>query len=93
MHIKMLQTRRGSPDGFTVALYDAGDVYDVGDSLGTRFVRDGWATELDAEASPKPAIDAMARANTDFDRTFRPQSTRGSAPTNVATLLAKGIEL
>ncbi len=31
-------------------------------------------------------FDAMARATTDFNRTFRPQPTRGMAPTNPDTL-------
>lgn len=35
-------------------------------------------------------LSGLAQANVEFDRIFRPQPTRGSAPTNPATLAAKG---
>ena len=94
MHIKMLETRRGSPDGFTVALYHAGSVYDVGDSLGTRFVRDAWATETDA--APRSASEQLGEflgSLVAANGAFRPQPTPGSAAANPVKLISKGIEL
>ena len=97
MHIKMTETRRGSPDGHTVARYHVGDIYEVPHTMGTMFVRNGWANEVQGEVAPRPTfngvLDTLAKANIDFDRIFRPQPTRGSAPTNPATLMAKGNDL
>ena len=94
MHIQMTETRRSIPDGFTVVQYHNGCIYEVPHTMGTQFVRNGWATEVEGEIAPKPTfsgvLDTLAKANIDFDRIFRPQPTRGSAPTNPATLAAKG---
>lgn len=43
MKITMTQTRRGSEDGFTVKRFYEGETYEVGESMGRRFIRDGWA--------------------------------------------------
>ena len=94
MFIKMLETRRVSDDGFVVRQLHAGDIYELRHGTGTMIVRNGWGHEIEGEATPpSPAsqvITELARANIDFDRIFRPQPTRGCAPTNPATLLAKG---
>ena len=54
MHIIMLQTRRGSEDGFTVRCFQAGKHYDVVDTLARSFIRARWARET--EPSIKGAI-------------------------------------
>ena len=94
MYIKMLETRRVSDDGYHVLQLHAGDIYELRHGTGTFIVRNGWGAEVAGEATPPtPAsqvIADLARANTDFDRIFRPQPTRGCAPTNPATLLARG---
>ena len=41
----MLQSRRGSEDGFSVKMYEEGKEYDVADTLARRFIAQGWATE------------------------------------------------
>lgn len=43
MRIKMLSTRRGSPDGVRVLSYRDGETYEVPDELGQVFLREGWA--------------------------------------------------
>jgi hypothetical protein len=48
MRVKMTQTRRGSEDGVTVALYQAGQEYEIGDALAQAFL---------ASKSARPAPD------------------------------------
>lgn len=43
MHIKMLSTRLGSPDGIASRVYVRGTSYGVPDSLAEAFLREGWA--------------------------------------------------
>jgi hypothetical protein len=43
MLITMLETRRGSEDGFTVRQFIRGQKYDVADALARRFLNCGWA--------------------------------------------------
>ena len=43
MLIKMLGSHRGSEDGFTVKRYMIGETYDVADTMGRAFCRNGWA--------------------------------------------------
>lgn len=89
MLIKMLETRRGSEDGFVVRRFMQGETYDVADSLAKRFLNDGWAynAEPEAPASSSTAsgevIDALAQANRDFNRIF-------GRTQNPATLATKG---
>jgi hypothetical protein len=95
MQIQIIETRRGSPDGHTVTQYHAGETYEVPHTMGTQFIRNGWATEVETPAptaneSMNGFFGDMARAHADFNRIFRPQPTRGSAPQNPATLMAKG---
>lgn len=45
MHILMLETRRGSEDGFAVRCFEGGRRYRVAESLARAFIRAGWATE------------------------------------------------
>ena len=52
MIILMLETRRGSEDGFIVRYFEAGRHYDIADSLARYFIQKCWATE----PSPEPAL-------------------------------------
>jgi hypothetical protein len=95
MRIKMLETRRGSEDGFTVRRFEEGEQYDVAEGLARQFLKDGWAYNAESEdevggACSDLVFGPLARANSDFNRLFRPQPTRGTGPTNPATLIAKG---
>ena len=45
MRILMLETRRGSEDGFIVRRFDAGQTYELAQMLARRFIRRGWAIE------------------------------------------------
>jgi hypothetical protein len=93
MKIKMVETRRGSEDGFEVRQYQKGQAYDVAHTLATQFLNRGWAYNMEeepAEDKLHSILHGIAHANTDFDRIFRPRPTRGCGSQNPATLLAKG---
>jgi len=45
MHILMLETRRGSEEGFAVRRFEGGRRYEVADALARMFIRAGWAIE------------------------------------------------
>jgi hypothetical protein len=90
MKIKMVETHRGSEDGFNSKRFEKNREYEVADALARQFVRNGWAVPQSAPATLESTLLGLARANVDFDRIFRPQPTRGNAPTNPATLVAKG---
>lgn len=49
--IKMLETRTGSPDGFALNTYQAGEVYDLPDLLAGYFLRRGWAVRVESLAA------------------------------------------
>ena len=87
MKIKMTQTRRGSEDGHVVKRFEKGQEYDVADTLARTFLRHGYAQVVDPAGQVLGTLD---RVTSDFNRLFRPQPTRGSAPTNPSTLAAKG---
>jgi hypothetical protein len=94
MKIKMLETRRGSEDGFIVKRFEKGQEYEVADALAQTFLREGHA-HLSAHTAqvvdPRGNIlGNLDRLSADFNRLFRPQPTRGSAPTNPSTLDATG---
>jgi len=44
----MLETRRGSEDGFAVLRFEKGRRYEVAESLARAFIRCGWAMECDS---------------------------------------------
>lgn len=66
MLIRMLETRKGSPDGRFVHTYREGQEYELPDSLARAFVRNGWAKVL-RETKPagpdetKPAAPAEVK--------------------------------
>ena len=49
MQIYMLSTQRGSPEGFRINRYREAKHYCVPDTLGCKFVRNGWALEIPEE--------------------------------------------
>jgi hypothetical protein len=54
MHILMLQSRRGSEDGYALRFYQQGHCYRAGDRLGRTFIRLGWAMECHLSAPHAP---------------------------------------
>lgn len=46
MKIKMLQSRKGSEDGFVVSQFDEGETYDIRENLGRYFVAQEWAVQI-----------------------------------------------
>jgi hypothetical protein len=55
LKIKMLTTQSGSPDGRTVCSYIKDEQYDLPESLGKVFVKEGWAKKVQAKA-PKQVV-------------------------------------
>jgi hypothetical protein len=53
--LRMLSTRRGSPDGFQVNSYQAGHVYELPPDLAAAFLREGWAEPADRPKDAGPA--------------------------------------
>jgi hypothetical protein len=49
-----------------------------------------YLTGEEASETDRETVNGLGKFSADFDRIFRPQPTRGSAPTNPATLAAKG---
>lgn len=45
MKIRMLETKKGSPDGIRINEYEIGKKYDIPKSLAEAFLRAGWAEE------------------------------------------------
>lgn len=46
MFVTMLDTRRGSPDAFTVVRYYKDCVYDIPDELARHYIRSGYAEKV-----------------------------------------------
>ena len=44
--IRMLRTKKGSPDGIRINEYQEGEVYELSGSLATVFLGEGWAEEI-----------------------------------------------
>lgn len=66
MRLRMLQTRRGSPDGRVVRQYHAGEVYDLPPILVREFLDKGYAEvegwEIPKGEEPKTAMGRALRA-------------------------------
>lgn len=60
MQVKMLETRRGSPDGFTVARYHAAGIYEIPDSLAASFINKGQAVAVNPKSLEQAAAELMA---------------------------------
>ena len=42
--IKMLESRKGTEDGFTIRQFEAGKIYDIRENLARTMNANGWAT-------------------------------------------------
>lgn len=66
MRLRMLQTRRGSPDGRVVRQYHEGEVYELEGGLAREFLDKGYAEvegwELPKGKEPKTAMERALRA-------------------------------
>ena len=51
MKIKILKTADSSPDGIQVVTYKGGEIYELGQAQGSRFVRKGWAKLMEGKLS------------------------------------------
>lgn len=51
MLIKMLQTKRGTEDGFSLQVFEEGKTYDVRDNMGARFNQSGYSAPVNYEPS------------------------------------------
>jgi hypothetical protein len=51
MLLKMLETKRGSEDGFPNHQYHEGCIYNVADTLACQFVNNGWAVDADTSTN------------------------------------------
>lgn len=49
MRIRMLETRRGTEDGYTVRQYVRDEIYEMGDSLARSFLAAGFAVKTPKE--------------------------------------------
>ena len=66
MKVRMLITKRGSPDGLEVREYEAGKKYDLPERLAGIFLSQGWAEEdkelvLETKAEPQGEAPAEKR--------------------------------
>lgn len=56
MKVRMLSTQRGSEDGITLAVHEAGGVYDLAERLAGIYLRAGMCEPADSPAAaPEPA--------------------------------------
>jgi hypothetical protein len=46
MRVRMLETRRGTEDGFVLRLYEAGGIYDMADFQARCFIAEGRAIAM-----------------------------------------------
>jgi hypothetical protein len=104
MLVKMMQTRRGSEDGFLLKLYEEGRVYDMAHTLACRFINQGWAFNAEPSTSNEAIDEAMGQVNSalrKLDETQKQLATcvdglitalrvQPARPTNPATLVAIG---
>lgn len=52
MRVRMLQTRRGTEDGFTIRQYMQDVEYDMGDGLAYAFIAAGFAMKCSGPGTP-----------------------------------------
>jgi hypothetical protein len=63
MKIKMLETKQAAPDGFTIATYTEGEVYDLPQSLAEAFIREKWAVKAKTDHEPPQKNSGAAPEN------------------------------
>jgi hypothetical protein len=54
MRIKMLKNAKGSPNGYDLAHFEAGQEYDTTEALAKCFIEDGAATAVEGEKGEAP---------------------------------------
>jgi len=62
MKIKMLETRRGTEDGFTIKTYLCDEEYDVCDFLGKSFFAAGFANIVEEKKAKRKAAPKKKKA-------------------------------
>lgn len=63
MHLKMLETKKGKPEGQSVRLFEKGKTYDIAcTALATVFLKHKWAEEVNA-----PNVKTAPAQGKDFD--------------------------
>ena len=62
MFIKMKETTPGSPDGFTIKKYEAGETYDLPEKLAKGFISMAVADKADVKPSRKSATPPKNKA-------------------------------
>jgi hypothetical protein len=55
MRVRMLETRRGTEDGFTIRQYMRGMEYDMGDGLAYAFIAAGMAMKVESIVILRPS--------------------------------------
>lgn len=53
MRVHITETKKGSPDGIEVREYQAGESYEMPDSLGAVFIQEGWGKPDKALPGPE----------------------------------------
>lgn len=82
MKIRMLSTRLGSPDGFSIVRYEAGEEHDLYRTererdLAAVFVREGWAVDAAAvEVPAAPVLEAAVLVPAPEDKVIVPAVRR-----------------
>lgn len=62
MRVKMLKTRRGASNGFTIKRYDQGEEYELSDSLALNFISQGVAKAATIGGEHFPTDKAKAQS-------------------------------
>lgn len=57
MKITMLETRRGTEDGYVVRRFDKGEQYEISGFLANQFIRNGWAEPVTIQ--PRNMLEAF----------------------------------
>ncbi len=61
MRVRMLETKRGASNGFTVRRYDQGEEYELSDSLALNFISQGVAKAVTIGGADAPAKKTPAK--------------------------------
>ena len=85
MRIVLLQRpARAAVDGIDLKHFVPGQVYDVGTSLGTLMLAEGWAAPVDSAAPPTPVFSGDPFSSRFAESTSAPsRSTGGNSPPNL----------
>lgn len=86
MHVRMKETKKGCPDGIEVRDYLAGEAYDLPDSLGAVFVREGWGEVCEVGPTEKKPEKGPEETKVDGPK----EKKRGKAKTSDKSILDEG---